>query len=122
MDRLRSRCRLCHRRGLVGSPVSGRVGLRQVDPGNYVSNGDANGIVTITQINPIDVVFTVPEDQIAAVAKGMRAGPVPVTVFDRDQSDALAEGTLLTLDNQIDTTTGTVKAKARSIKRFNPAG
>ena len=97
----------------ITAPVSGRAGLRQVDAGNYVANGDTNGLVTITQVNPIDVVFTVPEDQIGAVAKGMHAGPVPVTVFDRGQTESLAEGTLLTLDNQIDTTTGTVKAKAR---------
>ena len=97
----------------ITAPVSGRVGLRQVDAGNFVNNGDANGIVTITQVNPIDVVFTVPEDKISQVVKGVRAGPLPVTVFDRDQSDALATGQLLTLDNQIDSTTGTVKAKAR---------
>ena len=98
----------------ITAPVSGRLGLRQVDPGNYVSNGDTNGLVTITTITPIDAVFTIPEDQVETVLARMRTGArLGATAFDRANTQALEDGYLLTLDNQIDTTTGTVKAKAR---------
>ena len=98
----------------ITAPVSGRVGLRQVDPGNYVTSGLANGLVTITTVKPIDAVFTLPEDNVDAVMRRLHSGArLQVTAFDRTQSIALEAGYLLTLDNQIDTTTGTVKAKAR---------
>lgn len=97
----------------IVSPISGRVGLRQVDPGNYVTPGDTNGIVVVTEVNPIDVLFTVPEDNLPQVSAALRGGPLEATAFDRTQQTQLAVGRLLTLDNQVDTTTGTVRAKAR---------
>lgn len=98
----------------VRAPVAGRVGLRGVDVGNYVSPGDATGIVVITQIAPIDVLFTLPQDRVPAVQARLRAGAgLPVTAFDRDGGAAVAQGIFSTLDNLIDPTTGTVKAKAR---------
>ncbi len=100
----------CH----ITAPVAGRVGLRQVDPGNYVTVGSSTGIVVITEINPMDVLFTVPEDNLDEVTARVHAGAVlPATAFDRSQTSQLAVGRLLTLDNQVDTTTGTVRAKAR---------
>ena len=96
----------------IVSPISGRAGLRQVDVGNYV--GTSNGLVIVTQIDPIDVTFTLPEDQLPTVAQRMHSGAVlPVSALDRAGGQTLAQGRLLTLDNQIDSTTGTVKAKAR---------
>lgn len=97
----------------VTAPVSGRLGLRQVDPGNIVSTGDANGIVVITQLKPINVVFSLPEDDLPSVMKQM-AGTKKLIVdaFDRAQTTQLASGTLTTVDNQIDPTTGSVKLKA----------
>ena len=96
----------------IVSPITGRVGLRQVDVGNYV--GTSNGLVIVTQLDPIDVTFTLPEDQLPTVAQRMRAGAVlPVSALDKPGGQILAQGRLLTLDNQIDATTGTVKAKAR---------
>jgi multidrug efflux system membrane fusion protein len=98
----------------VVAPVSGRVGLRRVDPGNYVTTGDANGIVVITQVAPIDVAFSIPEDNLQKVNARSRSGAtLPVTAFDRAQKGELAKGALLTLDNAVDTATGTVRAKAR---------
>lgn len=98
----------------ITAPISGRAGLRQVDPGNYVSTGDSNGIVAITQQSPIDVAFTIPEDQVQTVTSRFHAGnPMVVSVMDRAQSKVLATGQLLSLDNLIDTTTGTLRAKAR---------
>jgi multidrug efflux system membrane fusion protein len=100
----------CH----IVAPVSGRVGLRQVDQGNYVQTSDANGIVVITQLKPITVIFTLPEDNLPAIQKQLQAGAtLQVTAFDRTRSTKLATGTLLTIDNQIDTTTGTVKLRAQ---------
>jgi len=100
----------CH----IVSPVTGRVGLRQVDQGNYVQTSDANGIVVITQIQPITVVAAVPEDELPAIQKRLHAGAtLPVTAFDRSDSVKLATGKLMTLDSQIDTTTGTIKLKAQ---------
>ncbi|MFL5267068.1 MAG: MdtA/MuxA family multidrug efflux RND transporter periplasmic adaptor subunit [Stellaceae bacterium] len=97
----------------IVSPVTGRVGLRQVDAGNYVQTSDPNGIVVVTQLQPISVIFTVPEDKLPEVMKRVRAGAVlPVTAYDRTGTTELATGKLDTVDNQIDTTTGTVKLRA----------
>ena len=97
----------------IVSPISGRVGLRQVDQGNYVTPGDANGIVVINQVQPITVIFPVPEDNVPAIAKRLRDGdPMAAEAYDRANSAKLADGKLLTLDNAIDTTTGTVKLRA----------
>jgi multidrug efflux system membrane fusion protein len=94
--------------------VSGRVGLRQVDAGNYVQTGDANGIVVITQMKPITVIFSLPEDNLPAIMKRLHAGAtLPVTAFDRSGTTKLATGTLATVDNQIDTSTGTVKLRGQ---------
>jgi multidrug efflux system membrane fusion protein len=97
----------------VTSPITGRVGLRLVDPGNIVHAADANGLVTITQEQPSTVVYPVAEDDVPRIVKRMHSGqPVTVEAFDRSGKTKLATGHLLTLDNQIDTTTGTVKLKA----------
>lgn len=98
----------------ITAPVTGRVGLRQVDPGNYIQPSDTNGIVVITQLQPISVVFTLPEDNLPAVMKRLQSGAtLPVTAFDRSHTTELAGGTLTTVDNQIDPTTGTVKLRAQ---------
>ena len=98
----------------ITAPISGRLGLRQVDPGNIVRTADTNGIVVITQLQPVSVVFTLPEDNISAVMKKMQAGQkLAVDVYDRSGDTKLASGTLLTVDNQIDPTTGTIKLKAQ---------
>jgi multidrug efflux system membrane fusion protein len=98
----------------ITAPISGRIGLRQVDTGNIVKSGDANGIVVITQLQPITVLFTIPEDNIPAVMKKLQSNEKPpVDAWDRAQKTKLGSGTLLTVDNQIDTTTGTVKLKAQ---------
>jgi membrane fusion protein, multidrug efflux system len=97
----------------IVSPVNGRVGLRQVDQGNYVTPGDANGIVVINQVQPITVIFPIPEDNVPALTRRLReGGSLEVDAFDRTNSAKLAQGKLLTLDNQIDITTGTVKLRA----------
>src|SRR3954470_24199219 len=97
----------------IVAPVTGRVGLRQVDPGNYVQTSDANGIVVITQLQPISVIFTLPEDKLPAVARRVRQGAtLNATAFDRSGTVKLDTGRLETIDNQIDTTTGTVKLRA----------
>jgi multidrug efflux system membrane fusion protein len=98
----------------ITAPLSGKVGLRMVDAGNMVHATDANGLVVITPVSPIDVVFTIPADQIQPVlehSKGVK--PLPVDAFDRDFTRKLATGTLLAVDNQVDPTTGTVRLKAR---------
>ena len=98
----------------VIAPISGRVGLRTVDVGNVVSSGDANGVALITQVSPIDVVFSIPQDQVSelqASAGGNTA--MKVTALDRTRVTTLDTGSFASLDNQVDTTTGTVKAKAR---------
>ena len=98
----------------VSAPISGRVGLRPVDVGNYVTTGDASGIATITQVTPIDVVFTLPADSVTLIQQRVGTGAVlPTAVLDRTRSKNLGAGKFLTLDNQIDTQTGTVRAKAR---------
>jgi multidrug efflux system membrane fusion protein len=97
----------------IVSPVNGRVGLRQVDQGNYVTPGDANGIVVVNQVQPITVIFPIPEDNVPALTRQVTdAGALEVDAYDRTNSVRLARGKLLTLDNQIDLTTGTVKLRA----------
>jgi multidrug efflux system membrane fusion protein len=97
----------------IVSPLDGRVGLRQIDQGNYVTPSDTNGLVVITQIKPISVLFTVPEDNLQAIAKRLQAGAtLPVTALDRSGANTLAQGTLTTFDSQIDPTTGTIKLRA----------
>jgi membrane fusion protein, multidrug efflux system len=95
------------------SPLDGRVGLRLVDQGNYVTPGDASGLVVITQIQPISVLFTVPEDNLQAIASRLREGAtLPATAYDRGGINKIADGTLQTFDSQIDPTTGTIKLRA----------
>jgi len=97
----------------ITAPVSGKLGLRQIDAGNLVSSNDAGGIVVITQLNPIDVIFAIPGDRIAPIVKQLNLGSrLPADALDRDGKTKIASGTLLTADNQIDATTGTVKLKA----------
>ena len=97
----------------VVAPITGVVGLRQVDPGNIVHASDATGMIVITQLQPIAVLFTIPEDNLPQVTQKLRAGAhLPVDAYNRDNSKKLASGTLVTLDNQIDNTTGTSKLKA----------
>jgi len=97
----------------IFSPINGVVGLRQVDAGNIVHAADTNGLLVVTQLQPISVIFTLPEDQLPEVLKKTRAGDkLVVEAYDRAAATHLASGSLLTVDNQIDTTTGTVKAKA----------
>jgi multidrug efflux system membrane fusion protein len=98
----------------IVSPLDGRVGLRLVDQGNYVTPGDANGLVVITQIQPISVLFTVPEDNLQAISKRLQAGAtLPVAALNRSGAAKLADGTLNTFDSQIDPTTGTIKLRAQ---------
>lgn len=100
----------CH----IVAPVSGRVGLRQVDLGNVVQTGDANGLVVITQMQPITVNFTLPEDNLALFHKKFNDGMTfDVLAFDRKQTTQLASGKLLAIDNQMDTSTGTIKLRAQ---------
>lgn len=97
----------------VLAPISGRLGLRQVDAGNLVRSGDVNGLVVITQMQPISVLFPVPEADLPAVQAAMRrAGASQVEAWDRTESERLATGILKTIDNQIDTTTGTIRLRA----------
>lgn len=97
----------------VTAPLTGLAGLKQVDAGSYVTSSDSNGIVVITQMQPISVVFSVPEDSIAQIVKSIKAhGPLHVTLRDRANVHEIATGTLDTYDNQIDTTTGTLKMRA----------
>jgi multidrug efflux system membrane fusion protein len=96
------------------APIPGRIGLRQVDPGNMVRGADTNGVAVITQIDPITVVFTIPQDTLPRILKRLNTGDKPaVEAWDREQKVMLARGALLTTDNQIDVTTGTVKLKAQ---------
>ena len=104
----------------ITAPVSGRIGLRQVDPGNIVKASDANGIVVIAQVQPIMAVFSVPEINLPAVTEALNAKEaVVVEVWDREQKKKLATGKLLTADNQIDTATGTLKIKAEFANTAN---
>lgn len=96
----------------ITSPISGRVGLRLVDIGNIVHATDANGMLVITQLQPISVIFTLPEDQLPQVMAKLRGNQLTVEAFDRDDTKKIATGKLATIDNQIDTTTGTYKLKS----------
>ncbi len=98
----------------ITAPIAGRIGLRTVDVGNLVGPSDTGGLVTITQVDPIDVVFAVPQDTVPALRDALSGGgPLAVTAFDRARSAPLASGRFLALDNLVDTQTGTVRAKAR---------
>ena len=97
----------------ITSPIDGVVGLRQVDPGNIVNAGSNTSLVVLTQIHPIAIIFTLPEDQLPQVQSAMKSGkPLVVEAYDRNDAHKIASGTLLTIDNEIDTTTGTAKPKA----------
>lgn len=97
----------------ITAPISGRIGLRQVDSGNMVHAADTNGIAVITQLQPIAVLFSIPEDQLPPVLGKLRQGAkLPADAYDRDNTKELAAGTLLTVDNEIDPTTGTSRLKA----------
>jgi multidrug efflux system membrane fusion protein len=98
----------CH----ITAPVSGHIGLRLVDAGNIVHANDTNAMLVITQLQPISVIFTLPQDNLPAVVKRMKQGTLAVDAYDRDDKTKLATGTLLTIDNQIDQTTGTDRLKA----------
>jgi multidrug efflux system membrane fusion protein len=98
----------CH----ITAPVNGRIGLRLVDVGNIVHATDANPMLVITQLQPISVIFTLPEDSLPVVVERMKQGTLKVDAFSRDDQTKLATGTLLTIDNQIDQTTGTDRLKA----------
>jgi multidrug efflux system membrane fusion protein len=96
----------------IRAPVDGRVGLRLVDPGNLVRPGEANGLVVVTQLRPMTVVFTLPQQRLPAVLEAMARGPLPVLALEPD-GGVRASGVLLTLDNQVDQATGTIKLKAQ---------
>jgi multidrug efflux system membrane fusion protein len=96
----------------ITAPFDGRLGLRQMDPGNLVHASDVNGIMTITQVRPIAVVFTLPQRNLPPIVEAMSKGPVEVATWSGDTNQELARGTLLTPDNAIDTTTGTIRLKA----------
>ncbi|CAH1386687.1 MdtA/MuxA family multidrug efflux RND transporter periplasmic adaptor subunit [Candidatus Nitrotoga sp. M5] len=97
----------------VIAPITGRVGLRRISPGNIVHTSDADGLVVITQLQPVGVVFAIPEDDLPQVIKRLRTGDhIPVDAYDRAQKVKLGTGRLIAADNQIDTTTGTIKLKA----------
>jgi multidrug efflux system membrane fusion protein len=100
----------CH----IAAPITGKIGLRLVDPGNIVHATDANGLVVITQMDPISVIFTISEDQLPPISRKFRAGEkLTVEAWDRDKTHRLSTGYLATLDNQIDNTTGTLKLRAQ---------
>jgi multidrug efflux system membrane fusion protein len=96
----------------ITAPISGRLGLRQADLGSLIRASDSTGLVLITQMQPMQVIFTLTERQVPDVLAAMRAGPRPVEVWDQDNKTLLASGVLMTLDNRIDSATGTVRAKA----------
>lgn len=108
IDNAKLQITYCH----ITAPFDGRVGLRQVDSGNIAHASDANPMLILTQLQPIAVVFTLPEDVLPTVSKRMRQGTLEVDAFSRDDQTKLATGKLLTIDNQIDPTTGTAKLKA----------
>jgi multidrug efflux system membrane fusion protein len=99
----------------ITSPITGRVGLRLVDPGNIVHATDANGMLVITQVQPIAVIFTLPEDRLGQVVPPMKKQQLMVEAYSRDDKTKLAEGKLLTIDNQIDQSTGTIKLKSQFV-------
>jgi multidrug efflux system membrane fusion protein len=97
----------------ITSPINGRTGIRLVDPGNIVHATDTGGIVVVTQVQPISVIFTLPEEDLGAVSAALAAGTVAVTTLSRDQNSELDRGTLSLIDNQIAQATGTIKLKAK---------
>jgi len=98
----------------ITAPIGGRVGLRLVDPGNIVRAGDANGLVVIAQLQPVSVIFTIPQDNLPSLMQRLRSSEkLPVEAYDREQKRKLAAGTLASVDNQIDPATGTIKLKAQ---------
>ncbi|HEY2990827.1 MAG TPA: efflux RND transporter periplasmic adaptor subunit [Candidatus Binatia bacterium] len=116
IDNVKVQLAYCH----ITSPISGRVGLRLVDPGNIVHAADANGMLVITQLQPINVLFSVAEDYLPQIQQQLRRGNrLAVDAFDRTQQTKLSSGALLTFDNEIDTTTGTIKLKATFPNRDN---
>jgi len=96
----------------ITAPIGGRTGIRLIDQGNIVHATDANGIVVLTQLQPISVIFTLPEDDLPAIAEAQEKGPVTVTALNRDDKGELDKGTLALVDNEIDQTTGTLRLKA----------
>ena len=109
LDSAKVQLAYCH----IAAPISGRVGLRSVDPGNIVHATDTSPLLVLTELQPITVIFNVAEDYLPQIQQQLRAGKtLAVDAFDRAQAKKLALGTLQTLDNQIDTTTGTLKLKA----------
>ena len=109
IDNAKVQLAYCH----ITSPISGRVGLRLVDPGNIVHAADTNGMLVITQLQPINVIFSVAEDYLPQIRQQLRRGSrLTVDAFDRTQQTKISSGALLTFDNEIDTTTGTIKLKA----------
>jgi multidrug efflux system membrane fusion protein len=96
----------------INSPLTGRAGFRLVDPGNIVHANDQTGMLTITQLQPISVVFTAPEQQLPAINDALRSGPLKVTAYSSDGKKQLGEGTLKLLDNQVDPASGTIRLKA----------
>jgi membrane fusion protein, multidrug efflux system len=109
IDNAKLQLAYCH----ITAPISGRVGLRLIDLGNIVHASDSSGLLVITQLQPISVIFALPQDQLPQVASKLRSGgQLTVEAYDRDDSDKIESGKLLTIDNQIDTTTGTYKLKA----------
>jgi multidrug efflux system membrane fusion protein len=115
IDNVKLQLVYCH----ITAPVSGRIGLRLVDPGNMVHATDTNPMLVITQLQPIAVLFTLPEDNLPEVARRMNAGALTVEAYGRDNVTKLATGTLQTIDNQIDQTTGTGRLKAVFDNRNN---
>jgi membrane fusion protein, multidrug efflux system len=105
----------CH----ITSPIDGRLGLRLVDPGNMVHASDQNPMLVVTQLQPVSVIFTLPEDQLPSVSRRMKAGALEVDAYSRDDQTKLAAGRLLTIDNEIDQTTGTGRLKAVFDNRDN---
>ncbi|MCU1301603.1 MAG: mdtA [Candidatus Sulfotelmatobacter sp.] len=108
IDNARLQITYCH----ITAPFAGRIGLRQVDPGNIVHASDTNPMLILTQLQPIAVIFTLPEDQLQSVSQHMKKSTLPVEAYSRDNQTKLAAGKLQTIDNQIDQTTGTAKLKA----------
>lgn len=101
----------------ITSPITGRTGIRLVDQGNIVHATDTTGLVVVTQLQPISVIFTLPEDQLASVKTAMASGPATILAMSRDGKQQLAEGTLALVDNQIDQSTGTIRLKGTFANR-----
>ena len=115
IDNAKLQLTYCH----ITSPIDGRIGLRLVDPGNIVHASDANPMLVVTQLQPITVIFTLPEDQLPTVASHMHKGILTTEAYSRDDQTKLATGRLLTIDNEIDQTTGTGRLKAEFDNRDN---